>query len=48
VGDHARGVVGPRCGKHGELELVEVDRVKYIPSILGVKTTGSLMRKRER
>lgn len=33
VRDHARGVVG-RGGERGELQLVEVDRVEYVPSIL--------------
>ena len=36
VRDHARCVVG-RYGERGELQLVEMDRVENIPSILGVK-----------
>ena len=35
VRDHACGVVG-RCGERGELQLVQVDRVKYVPSVLEV------------
>ena len=33
VRDHARRVVG-RCGERGQLELVQMDRIKDIPSIL--------------
>ena len=33
VRDHARCVVG-RCGERGRLELVQMDRIKDIPSIL--------------
>ena len=40
VRDHAWCVVG-RCGERGELQLVEIDRVKYIPSVLGVKNRVS-------
>ena len=43
--DHAGGVVG-RGGERGELELVEVDWVEHIPSILGAKQGQSLARER--
>lgn len=33
VRDHARCVVG-RCGERGQLELVQMDRIKDVPSIL--------------
>ena len=33
VRDHAGGVVG-RCGERGELQLVQVHRVEYVPSVL--------------
>ena len=43
--DHAGGVVG-RGGERGELELVEVDWVEHIPSILGEKRGQSFARER--
>jgi hypothetical protein len=48
VRDHAWCVVGRR-GERGELQLVEMDRVENIPSILGIKNrVNRLKRERER
>ena len=41
--DHAGGVVG-RGGERGELELVQVDWVKDVPSVLGEKQVQLLAR----